>query len=207
MSRKSRIDKFLVLSEYLVSDTADLFILLADLVGSTEYKQSLLDSKAPDITWISRQLIFLQRAKEIIEKAGGIIIKTIGDEIMASFDPTSDPIKIINCSIEIIQSFENIKSFQGNSKIETKISLDVGLTYNGSITPNIKFDPIGLPVDRCARLNSEAEKDEIIFSEDFFNTICQRRKISTFRKKFHTKKIEKELKGIGQTTFFKIFAK
>ncbi len=207
MSRKSRIGDFLTLSEDLVADTADLFIFFADLVGSTEYKQSLLDAKAPDFVWISRQLIFLQRAKEIIERAGGIIIKTIGDEIMASFDPTSDPIKIINCSVEIIQSFENLKSFQENSKIETKISLDVGLTYNGSITSNIKFDPIGLTVDRCARLNSEAEKNEILFSEDFLNTIRQRKKISAFRKKFSTKKIEKELKGIGQTTFFKISGK
>ena len=95
MSRQKTLNKFLSLSEDLVSDTADVYLLFADLVGSTEYKQNLIQQGLPDITWILRQLIFLNRSAEIIKEYSGIIVKTIGDEIFAYFDAMTDPNSII----------------------------------------------------------------------------------------------------------------
>lgn len=207
MSRTKTIGTLQQLAESLVSDTADLYLIFADLVGSTEYKNNLISKNVPDIVWILRQLIFLNRAAQIIKKYNGIIVKTIGDEIFAHFDVTTDPTSILKCAVEIIQAFDNLRTYKGNSKIETKISIDFGLTYNGSIDKARIFDPIGLPVDRCARLTSLAKKNEIIFSADFLDTLATKQSLELIKEKYPYETFEEELKGIGKTRFYKILAK
>lgn len=204
-SRQKTLKSLLELSETLVSDTADIYLLFADLVGSTEYKNSLILQGHPDIVWILRQLIFLNRSAEIIKKYHGIVVKTIGDEIFSYFEATTDPISIVNCGIEIIQSFANIHTFKGTSKIETKISIDFGLTYNGSINKS-DFDPIGVPVDRCARLNSLAKKNEIIFSDDFLDAVKSKGDVGVIKKKYGYESFSNELKGLGSVCYYRIIA-
>jgi class 3 adenylate cyclase len=204
-SRRRTLKNLLELSETLVSDTADVYLLFADLVGSTEYKSSLILQGHPDILWILRQLIFLNRSAEIIKTYQGVVVKTIGDEIFAYFEATTDPISILNCGIEIIQSFGNIHTFKGASKIETKISIDFGLTYNGSINRS-DFDPIGVPVDRCARLNSLAKKNEIIFSNDFLDAVKLKADLDIIKKKYGYESFNDELKGLGPVCYHRIVA-
>jgi class 3 adenylate cyclase len=207
MSKGKTIDSVLQFAETLVSDTADVYLFFSDLVGSTEYKRNLIKQNLPDIIWILRQLIFLNRTADIIKKYGGIIVKTIGDEIFAYFEATTDPSRILSSGIEIVQAFDNLKTFKGNSKIEAKVSIDFGLTYNGSIIKSEGFDPIGLPVDRCARLNSLAGKNEIVFSEDFLETLASNRPLEEIKEKYKYEIFEEELKGVGRTKFYKILAK
>jgi len=206
MNRKRDIGKLLNLSEALTADTADVYLLFADLVGSTEYKNKLRDQGIPDILWIMRQLIFLNRAAEISVKHGGNIIKTIGDEIFVTFEATTLPARVLTCGYEIIQAYENIKSFSGDSKIEAKVSIDFGLTYNGSVMKSAFFDPIGLPVDRCARLNSKAKKNEIAFSEDFLDILDTNGNRQGVLEKYGATEYEEDLKGLGKLKYWKILA-
>jgi class 3 adenylate cyclase len=204
MKRKQNVELLAQLVESVVGDSADVFILFVDLCGSTEYKQNCLDLKQPDLTWIFRQLIFLQRASEIVTKHQGLIVKTIGDEIFAFFDATTDPEDVLKCAVEIIQGFENLKAYEGPSKIEVKASIDFGSTYNGSIVDSVEFDPIGLPVDRCARLNSLAKKNQILLSKDFVSLMEDRYTVEGFKSKYGYDTYEENMKGIGKTKYFRI---
>lgn len=207
MRRQRKIEMLPQLVESLVGDTADVFLLFVDLCGSTEYKMKCIAQGQPDLTWILRQLIFLQRAAEFVKKYNGTIVKTIGDELFAYFEATTEPEVVLKCAIEIVQGYENLKSYQGTSKLEAKVSLDVGLTYNGTILNSVPFDPIGSPVDRCARLNSIAKNNEIIFSEDFLASIETKLSPQGFKSKYGYKIYSKKLKGFGKIEFYSIFAK
>jgi len=200
MKRQRRVENLSQLVESLVADSADVFLLFVDLCGSTQYKQTIIAHGDPDLTWIFRQLIFLQRAAAIVKKYGGIVVKTIGDEVFAYFEATTNPADVLNCAIDILQGFKNLKSYRGRAKIEAKASIDIGLTYNGSIVNSVLYDPIGTAVDRCARLNSIAKTNEIVFSEDF-------KAATRFRIPYVHKQSTKTLKGIGKTTYFTIATK
>jgi class 3 adenylate cyclase len=205
MARRD-ITKLVGLAENLASDTADVYLLFADLVGSTGYKSRLREQGNPDVLWIMRQLTFLSRAAEISRKHDGTVVKTIGDEIFVTFEATTPPVNVLSCAFEIIQAFENIKSFTGQSKIEVKISIDVGLTYNGTVSKTGPFDPIGLPVDRCARLNSKAGRNQIAFSTDFFDAICSAIGREELFAKFGPTEHEDELMGLGTLKYWTIDA-
>jgi len=202
MKRQQKVQHLHDFIETIVGDNADVFILFVDLCGSTEYKQKCIDLKQPDFIWIARQLIFLQRASVIIKKHDGVVVKTIGDEILAFFEATTDPEVVLKCAIEIIQGYGNLNAFKGPSKIEAKASIDFGPTYNGSIVDSIEFDPIGLPVDRCARLNTLGKKNEILFSETFLSLTKAKYPDNKFRSKYGYEKHADNMKGIGKTEYF-----
>jgi class 3 adenylate cyclase len=204
MKRHQKVELLPKLVEYLIGDASDVFILFVDLCGSTEYKQQCLSSGQPDINWIFRQLIFLQRAAKVTGEYGGTVIKTIGDEILASFEATTEPDTVLKCAIEIVQGFENLKAYKGTSKIHAKAAIDFGLTYNGAIEDIIPFDPIGLPVDRCARLNSLAQKGEIVFSKEFLSLAESRTSKKGFKDRYGYISYSDTVKGIGPLTYFKI---
>jgi len=207
MKRQQKVELLPELVESIVGDAADVFILFVDLCGSTEYKQHCISSNQPDLSWIFRQLIFLQRAAEIIMKYKGTVVKTMGDGILACYEATADPQAVLKCAIELSQGYENLKTFKGHSKIEVKISIDFGLTYNGSIVNSVPFDPIGLPVDRCARLNSLAKNNEILFSEDFLSLAETKCPAREFQEMYGYETREVDLKGIGKIIYFSIVTK
>jgi class 3 adenylate cyclase len=207
MKRQQKVELLPELVESIIGDAADVFILFIDLCGSTEYKQRCILLKQPDLTWIFRQLIFLQRAAEIIKKHEGVVAKTTGDGIIAFFEAITSPESILKCAIEVIQGYENLGAFKNHSKIEVKTSIDFGRVYNGSIVDSVPFDPIGLPVDRCARLNSLAKNNEILFSEDFLSIAEAKSSAKKLKAKYGYDSHIDDLKGIGKVRYFTITAK
>jgi class 3 adenylate cyclase len=63
-------------------------VLFADVSGSTRLYQALGDSEAHRIV---AQL--LERLRQVIAAGGGRVVKTIGDEVMATFDDAADAVK------------------------------------------------------------------------------------------------------------------
>lgn len=205
MANKKKIVKLLPIFEQRFGHPEERYLFFADLCGSTEFKRNCLETDQPELVWISRQLVFLERAAEIIDKYNGIIVKTIGDEIFACFDKLIEPERILRCAVEIIQSFDNLKIFTGKSKINVKISIDFGAIYNGSISENIPFDPIGLSVDRCARLNSIAITNEILFSQIFCDRLSSTNPANiSYKKLYGYKKYDTDAKGLGKINYYKI---
>ncbi len=207
MTRQSKIKRLGELFEFLVEDSADVFVMFVDLCGSTEYKQYCAAQRMPELTWITRQLLFLQRAATFVKKYKGIIVKTVGDELMAIFQPSTPPDEVLKCAIEILQSFGNFKPFQGKALIEAKVSIDFGPTYNGSLIDAVPYDPIGTPVDRCARLNSIANKNEVTFSHDFLSTLLANSTEIQLREKYKFKERQENLKGIGAISVYSVAAR
>jgi class 3 adenylate cyclase len=206
MTRQSKIKRLGELFDFLVEDSADVYVMFVDLCGSTEYKQYCAEQRMPEITWITRQLLFLQRAAAFVKQHEGIIVKTVGDELMAIFQPSAHPDDILNCAIEILQSLHDFKAFQGNALIEAKVSIDFGPTYNGSLIDAVPYDPIGTPVDRCARLNSKTGKNEITFSHDFFSILLANTTEIQLRQKYHFNEGQESFKGIGTIQVYRIAA-
>lgn len=204
ITRNKKIESFTQLAEDIVGDCGDVFLFFADLCGSTAYKEKCFTQGIPDFVWISRQLIFLQRINDLIKEYNGITVKTSGDGLFAYFPVTVPPKKIIVCAMEVLQAFKKLKSFQGDSKIEVKVSIDFGPTYNGTVINSKLYDPIGTSVDRCARLNSEAKSNEILFSQQFLESIND---LKAFERTYLIENFEADLKGIGKTKYYKISKK
>ncbi|MCI0615738.1 adenylate/guanylate cyclase domain-containing protein [bacterium] len=207
MKRQRKIELLPQIVESLVGDTRDVFLLFVDLCRSTEYKMNCIAQGQPDSTWILRQLIFLQGTASLVKQYHGIVVKTIGDELFAYFEATTDPESVLKCAIAIIQSYENLKAYQRKSKLEARVSIDIGPTYNGSILSSVPFDPIGSPVDRCARLNSVAKNNEIVFSDDFLASMETKLSQTSFKSKYGYKTHSKNLKGFEKTKLYSILVK
>lgn len=188
------------------SKSYDLYIVFIDLCDSTEFKNYCLQASIPDSIWIIRQYVFLSRTAAIIHSYDGNVVKTIGDEIMATFPIDMEPGKIIKCVIEVFQNFLGLKAYnKGKFIIKSKASIDYGTCYNGQILNSISIDPIGTCVDRCARLNKHAGPNEITFSEDFMDilTLSSNGDIA----KYKISEQKENMKGLGEIKFFKISIK
>ena len=207
MKRVRKIEILADLSESIIRDSADVFLLFVDLCGSTEYKQHFISHGLPDTTWILRQLTFLQRVAKLITQYEGTVVKTIGDEVFGCFEATTDPDLVLKCAIEAIQSCKNLKTYSGKSRIDVKASIDVGLTYNGSLVDTTPFDPIGSPVDRCARLNSLAGRNELLLSDEFIATLKDFYAKSGKVLRFKVASQTSVLKGIGKTKYYRLLAR
>jgi class 3 adenylate cyclase len=201
MRKSKKVELLTELSESLISDSADLYLLFVDLSGSTDYKHNIVSNGLPDTIWILRQLTFLDRVAKLIRRYGGSVVKTIGDEVFGCFDASTDPNDAFLCAVEALKICRNLRSFTGRSRIEAKASLDVGLTYNGSLADKEDYDPIGTPVDRCARLIGIADKNELIMSDDFHTNLIHSYTKSgkPVRLKLNTR--TSNLKGLGSVRY------
>jgi class 3 adenylate cyclase len=202
-SRPKNIDSAFESLELLAQERQTQYILFADLCGSTQYKKNLLKNGVSNSYWMLRQLIFLQETAKHFRTYKGVIIKTLGDGIMATFDYSEPPSDLIYASVELILFFRKSAFFCDNDKIEIKISLDFGETINGAIIDGL-YDPVGLCVDRCARLNSKTGPSRVSFSSDFDSRIKLSDKTSIHSGIKKCNENRKELKGIGDTVFFEL---
>ena len=204
MTSPENLKKLEALTESLETLCASftIYIMFIDLCESTAIKQFCLEGNMPDSIWITRQKVFLSRCATLIRQYGGQVIKTIGDEVMGSFSDETDPTRIVKCGIEVMQRFNGLKTYdKGMFKIRAKASLDTGLCYDGSIDDSGRLDPIGTCVDRCARLNKVAQKNEIIMSKQF------KERLNPQENQFQGIKLTPEheiLPGLGDTEYFRI---
>lgn len=211
MNRQKKVAALTTIYESLLEDSRDLYLIQIDLCDSTSFKQKYIEGKLPDNEWLIRQLIFLHKCAEFIRLNNGSIVKTMGDAVLASFDILTNPEEVLKCGIEIVQGYANVNPYRGDSKISVKVSIDVGLTYNGTIVEK-NYDPIGTPVDRCFRLNSIAKANEIIVSENFFEILKghdEQNKLNKYNElieKFGFVSRHEELKGLGETHCYSFIA-
>ncbi len=185
-----------------LGDSKSIFITFVDLCGSTNFKTYCRERDIPDGIWIERQLIFLNRVVRGIQRYNGIIIKTIGDEVMAYFDSSTDSEVVLRCMTEIHTLFGDIKKYdKGLWRIESKISVDFGEIYDSNLQllKDDIIDPVGIIVDRCARLNSICKPSEVVFSSSYFSILKPSQQL-----KYAKLKEEKKLKGIGKSELYRI---
>lgn len=130
----------------------DLTILFADVAGSVELYSSLGDLKAH-----SRIVRFLQSMTALIERHQGVVVETIGDEIMCTFGDTENALDAA-CAIQDV------------TRGEQEQALDVRVGLHSGLTSVENGHPFGDTVNIAARVVALAKAGQIMMSD---NT-CQR---------------------------------
>jgi class 3 adenylate cyclase len=133
----------------------DLTYLFTDLKGSTKLYDTVGDGNA---YFLVRQH-FDTLNKAVLAHAG-VIVKTIGDAIMAAFERPQDGVA---AAIEMI---EELNSF--NKNISQELKLKIGLHHGRSfaVTLNDRIDYFGQNVNNAARIQSLADGNEIYMSRE-----------------------------------------
>ena len=153
-----------IMNKKLKKDISDLLeetenaILFIDLCDSTELK-----TKLSPLSWITCINMFLTKISLGVRKYGGEVVKTIGDEVMATFKNQADVIKFIINFQETLNEISNEFSKHGAVAL-CKIACDYGPMYHYG-----EKDYISLTIDRCARIAKLCPKDSVLFSEPMYN--------------------------------------
>lgn len=175
------------LSTDLKLNLRSITLLFTDLKGSTNMYDLIGDISAYDL--IQKHFKILSA---IVEKYNGVIIKTMGDAIMAAF---SNPEDGLLASIEML---EDIKSV--NTKDIKSLNLKVGLHEGHALVINRDnhLDYFGQNVNIAARIQGIAGPDEIFISQSIFNFKEIKRVLFENKDKIKIYRRQTKLKGIGE---------
>ena len=133
-------------------------ILFTDICDYTQY----MDTKG-DITGRGMLQIHNDIVLPLIEKHEGIVIKTIGDAVMATF---SAPLKAVKASIEIQNGLnEYNRNIEKSDRIYVKIGINMGEALMD------KTDVFGDAVNVASRIQSQAEKEQVLISRNVYEQV------------------------------------
>jgi len=134
-----------------VGKDIELAILFADVVGSTHIYEVMGDARARDMILMCVEI--MRSATELHE---GTVIKTIGDEIMATF-PTAD--EALNAAS---QMQHEIRSHAELKVDDQPINIRIGCHYGPVVLEN--RDIFGAAVHTANRMTSQAKAGQIMIS-------------------------------------------
>jgi len=127
----------------------EVAILFADVVGSTQLYEQLGDAKAREM--VGRCLEIM---REATETNGGSVIKTMGDEVMATFPTADDAMNAAKRMQEGISSDESLGHSGGH------VAIRIGCHY-GTVVREHR-DIFGSAVHTANRMTSQAKAKQII---------------------------------------------
>jgi class 3 adenylate cyclase len=130
-------------------------IMFTDIKGSTQLYDRFGDSAAYVLIRDHFDILFRQ-----IELHDGVVVKTIGDAVMASFKRPRDGVA---AALAIHRGFEQ---FNQRQDIRHEIPVKLGLHAGSTIVVNLnnRIDYFGQTVNMAARIQGTAGGDEIIMS-------------------------------------------
>ncbi|MCC5795274.1 MAG: FHA domain-containing protein [Chromatiales bacterium] len=137
---------------------SQVVILFADVVGSTQLYESLGDARARETV---QQCLAVMR--EATEQFGGSVIKTIGDEVMATF-PLAD--QSLNAANQMQQRISNHPAFQGEGM---HVHIRVGCHF-GPVVADAR-DIYGAAVVTANRMTSQAKAGQILTTAGLVNQL------------------------------------
>jgi adenylate cyclase len=127
----------------------ELVILFADVVGSTRLFEVMGDLRARDMVTTCVDLM-----RTATEQHNGTVIKTIGDEVMATF-PTADD------ALNAAGQMQKEIATHGDLKVDGQpVAIRIGCHY-GSVVLEAK-DVFGASVHTANRMTSQAKAGQII---------------------------------------------
>jgi class 3 adenylate cyclase len=136
----------------------NITFLVSDLKGSTALYDAIGDVQGYHL--VRRHFAALTRA---VARHSGAIVKTIGDDVMATF---ADPVDAVSAAIEIVREVEEI-----NRTLSERLCLKMGI-HGGHcllVTLNNRLDYFGQTVNIAYRLLRLARGGELCLSSD----ICE----------------------------------
>jgi len=124
-------------------------VLFTDLVGSTALRSELGEAAADDLRRSHDAAL-----SEVVVERGGVVIKSIGDGIMATFGSAADAIEAG------VAAQQAVSRLAGDLGIEIRIRVGISA---GDVSWE-DGDCFGLPVVEAARLEAAAEPGQILCS-------------------------------------------
>jgi len=173
-----------VLSAEESLEIRQVVFLFTDIKGSTKLYEELGDATAYNLVREHFKVLF-----GAIEARGGIVVKTIGDAVMASFRSASDALE---AALSVHGSIESLKVPGTDEAVVVKMGLHSGPAI--AVTMNDRFDYFGQTVNRAARIQGLAKDQEIYFSEPVFRDPACRRSLANRKASVH--RWRTQLKGI-----------
>jgi len=133
----------------------DMTYLFTDLKGSTPLYDAVGDVNA---YFMVRQ--HFEILNKVVRAHSGIIVKTIGDAIMAAFERPKDA---VSAGIEMVEELTRY-----NRTVSEPLSLKVGIHKGRSIAValNDRIDYFGQDVNIAARVQGLADGDEVCITEE-----------------------------------------
>lgn len=133
-----------------MSESADLVILFADVVGSSALYKLVGDAAA-------RQLVAesLNAVAQLVAVHQGKVVKTIGDEIMCYFE---SPELGVLCAIQIQQRMHQLEKIRGEA-----LAMRVGLHYGAALKE--QGDIFGDAVNTASRMAPIANPKQIVTTQ------------------------------------------
>ncbi len=162
--------------------------LFTDIKGSTQMYTTHGDVASYRLVREHFKILFRE-----VESHGGVVVKTIGDAIMASFTRPGDA---VNAALSAYKSFQD-RDWELVGKLEIKMGLHTGNAI--AVNLNDRTDYFGNTVNMAARIQGIAENHSVCLS----NTVAQDQEVRKILKGYQkglderiTKNIV-QLKGIG----------
>jgi adenylate cyclase len=131
------------------SKASKLSILFADISGSTKLYDSLGDERARKVVATTLTLL-----GDVVARYKGTVIKTIGDEIMCTFDDAETATKAA-CDMQ-----ESLDEANEGGATEVPVNIRIGYHYGPCILEN--GDVHGDAVNVAARMAAQAKARQII---------------------------------------------
>lgn len=143
---------------------ASCAILFSDLTGSTALYTAAGDAAA--FRLVDDHFDVLRKA---IDAHGGVVVKTMGDAVMASF---IEPVGCVRGAIACLRAFERFRASAQNGELTgLKLGLYAGPCY--VVTANEAIDYFGQTVNCASRVQHCAESGEIVFEENVYARLPQ----------------------------------
>lgn len=142
---------------------AQLAILFTDIVGSTAYFEQRGDIAGMAMVKRHNGLLFPSVAGH-----QGRVVKTIGDSIMAVFE---NPLNATLCGAEMMRTLQ-----RETWSSEDPIHIRIGIHWGQVLRDN--EDVFGDAVNTAARINSAADPDEVLVSEELFRALGKQQTVT-----------------------------
>lgn len=171
-------------------------LLFTDIKGSTRMYSTHGDSASYRIVREHFKILFQQ-----IEKNRGVVVKTIGDAVMASFLKPEDGLK---AALGAYEAFQTIK-WDKVGMLEIKMGLHTGGAI--VVTLNDRVDYFGNTVNKAARIQGLAENHTVCLSEDIFDDPATKDLLAIWSRENHrrVKHSRVRLKGIdGKVGYYQL---
>jgi class 3 adenylate cyclase len=161
----------------------DLTYLFTDLKGSTQLSDTVGDGNA---YFLVRQ--HFDTLSKVVKARSGVIVKTIGDAIMAAFERPQDGVA---AAIEMV---EEMTAFNKNSSQPLNLKIGVHKGRSIAVTLNERIDYFGQNVNIAARVQALADANEVYLSRE----VMQAPGVGEIIKAHHVTSDHVQVKGVSE---------
>ena len=151
--------------------TTHVCILLADLVGSTEFKRY-----HGMVQGLAKTVMHNKVAGRSIETCGGRVVKYVADAVMGMFEGERCEAAALASGLHMIREMSVANEQQGWYGFPYAMSTRIGVCSGPVwmfVYQNSAEDPQGATIDIAARLAGLAAPDQVLCTQDTYGAACK----------------------------------